>query len=444
MTRAPRVPAILGVILGVLVTGCGGGLRGRVADAAHAGDFEGAWTSYEAVRASDGDDEELLGFVAEALLLREARGEDATARDGAIVQLSLAGTRGRGPLEQLAAAEGPSALGALVALARVGDRGSRRLLRGMADSADASVRAASVLGMSAEEDRALLVSWCADPSREVRDAACARLAELAPDGEVMALLVERSRIDPEAGVRAAATRALGRFGAQAALPLRDRLSDADPRVRSAALESLLRADREAGRQAVASLLATPTSAITVEAARLVATPLEPAAPPSEADLLAARTHLLGALTLADATLRGQAAMALVALSPDDDTTGALLPLVDAEPDVGVRLSLARALFGRRSARERARASLARLLAEDHGMTGAQAAVVLAAAGDEDGVARLRAELSSPEPSVRRVVVRALARDAMRPTEVREQLRDPDAAVRISAAGGVLAALAARE
>jgi HEAT repeat protein len=134
----------------------------------------------------------------------------------------------------------------------------------------------------------------------------------------------------------------------------------------------------------------------------------------------------------------------LALPPDDTTTEALLPLVSSEPDVAVRLSLSRALLGRPGADEAARASLERLLAEDHGMTGAQAAVVLAAADDERGIERLREDLTSSDAAIRRVVVRALARDAMRPNEVRLALDDADAGVRIQAAGGILAAAAARE
>jgi len=418
-------------------------MRARVADAAHAGDFESAWSSYEELRASDGEDEDLLAFVAEALPVRDARSTRPAPPAAPIQPLPPAGTPRRPPLEAISRSPGPEGLDALVALARVGVRDARRLLRGMADSPEPSVRAASTLGMAPEEDRALLVTWCADPSREVREAACGRLGELAPDSDVLAVLVERARIDPDAAVRATATRALSRFGEPAVLALRDRLSDAEPRVRTAALESLLRAEREEGRLAVASLLETPTSGVTLEAARLIATRLDADQPPSEADLASARTHLLAALVHPDANLRGQAAMALVALSPDEETTRALLPLVSAEPDVGVRLSLCRALVGRDSAREQARASLTRLLGEDHGMTGAQAAVVLAGVGDETGIARLRDDLTSSDAAIRRVVARALARDAMRPNEVRALLQDPDTQVRVAAAGGILAAAAAR-
>jgi HEAT repeat protein len=77
------------------------------------------------------------------------------------------------------------------------------------------------------------------------------------------------------------------------------------------------------------------------------------------------------------------------------------------------------------------------------MTGAQAAVVLAGAGDDEGLARLRADLGTSDASVRRVVVRALARDALHPVEVRTALQDEDPLVRIHAAGGILAAAAVR-
>jgi HEAT repeat protein len=439
--RATRSLLLALALSAPLAAGCGGGLRGRIAEAAHAGDFTAAHTGYDELRASDGDDEDLLAFVAEALLLTEARSSEAARRQAAVQQLALAGTRGREPLERLAADAAPASTEALVALARVGHRDARRLLRGLADSSDPAVRAASVLGMSVDDDRALLRSWCADPAREVRDAACARLGELAPDTEILEVLVERARIDPEASVRATAVRALGRFGEPAVLALRDRLSDAEPRVRSAALESLLRAQREEGRGAVASLLETPTSASTLEAARLLATSLDPSTPPDEADRSSARTHLLGALAHPDAGLRGQAAMALVSIAPDAQTIQTLRALVESEPDVGVRLSLARALLPR--AEDVARTALRRLLAEDHGMTGAQAAVLLAGAGDDEGIARLRADLDTSDATVRRVVVRALARDALRPIEVRTALDDEDALVRIQAAGGILAAAAVR-
>jgi hypothetical protein len=445
MTRSPSWLLLLALTAGPIApAGCGAGLRGQLAEAAAAGDFARAWSSYESLRASDGDDDALLALVAESLLLREARGEEPTARTAAVQQLALAGTRGRTTLEALSRADGPAGLEALVALARVGHRDAQRLLRGMADSDDAAVRAASVLGMSGEDDRAVLLAWCADPSREVRDAACGRLAELAPDELALASLTERARIDPEPTIRATATRALGRFGAPASLVLRDRLSDADVRVRNAALEALLRADRDAGRQAATSILATPTSATTIEAARLLATTLDPRTPPSDEDRVAARTHLFAALTHPDATTRGQAAMAVLSVAPDEATTHAIVPLVEREPDVGVRLSLARALAGRDGAHDAARAALGRILAEDHGMTGLQAAVVLTTLGDEPGLGRVRSELASPEASLRRVAARAIARDALRPGEARPLLEDPEAAVRIAAAGGILAAAAARE
>jgi hypothetical protein len=440
--RAPRGRTLLRALaLFAALSGCGAGPRGRVAEAAQRGDFVAASGHYATLRASDGDDADLLAFVAEALLVSEARSGAPSRRSAAVQQLALAGTRGREPLERLAADMGPVGTEALVALARAGQRDARRVLRGLADSTAPEVRAAAVLGMEVEGDRTLVVAWCADPAREVREAACGRLGELAPDTDILRVLVERARIDPDAQVRSAAVRALGRFGGLAVLALRDRLSDAEPRVRAAALESLLRADREEGRGAAASLLETPTSQSTLEAARLLATTLDPGIPPSTADRASARAHLLGALTNPDAALRNQAAIALVAVAPDDETTAVLRARVETEPDVGVRLSLARALLP--SATEAARAALHRLLVEDHGMTGAQAAALLAGAGDDEGLARLRTDRTNGDALVRRVVVRALARDALRPVEVGDALNDDDALVRIQAAGGILAAAAVR-
>lgn len=78
------------------------------------------------------------------------------------------------------------------------------------------------------------------------------------------------------------------------------------------------------------------------------------------------------------------------------------------------------------------------------MTGLQAAVLLGARGDADATDRVRAELHAADPALRRVAARALARDLMHPAEVRSAFDDEDARVRIQAAGGVLAADAARE
>lgn len=429
--------------LALTSAGCGAGLRGELREAARRGELAEARARYEALREDGGDDAALLGYVAEALLVSAASAEDGAERKAAIDQLALAGTRGREALEAIARGTGPASIEALAALARVGDRTARRVLRGLSDSPDASVRLASVLGMSAEDDRETLTRFCTDPSAALRAASCARLGELAPESDALELLAERARVDPEIEVRLAVTRALAAFGELAVRALRDRLSDPDPRVRSAALEALLRAERDEGRRAALSILETPPSASTLDAARLLATRLGPTSVPTPDDLAIARLHLVQGLTLSEPSLRAQAALALIssdATRGDREVLEELARQLEGEPDVGVRLTLARTLLEPR--RDAAEAALARVLADDHGMVGVQAAALLASIGDERGIERLREDARASDPALRRVAVRALARDALRPIDVREALDDEDAFVRIQAAGGILAALAA--
>lgn len=426
--------------------GCGNTLRTQLRESATLGHFTEASTHYEAIRSSDGDDEDLLALVAEALLVEAARAPEEDTRRDAIQQLALAGTRGAEPLRRLSTEEGPVAIDALVALARARDRDARRLLRGFADSDDARVRAASTEAFVASDpgDATRLIGWCAEEEVDVRRAACERLGELAPNEDALNVLIERARSDAELRVRAAATRALGDFGEPAALALRERLADAEARIRGAALEALLRADRPSGRQAALALLSTPLNASTIDAARLLMTPLDRNAPPSPDDAVHARQHLLAALQAVDPQLRGQAALALAGVAAHEDADiEPLRPLLTQEPDVGVRLSLARALLSRGNTRDDARHALEVVMSEDHGMTGLQAAVVLAPSGHDDAIARLQQACISHEVSLRRVAARALARDAMHPNDVRLLLQDEDMSVRIQAAGGILAAAASR-
>ncbi|MBX7196515.1 MAG: hypothetical protein K1X94_30960, partial [Sandaracinaceae bacterium] len=105
MSRSVRARVWLGALL--LLGACGGGMRAQVAEAARTGDVEAARARYAEIRASDGDDEDLLGYVAEAVLVAEARSGEDARRQAAVQQLGLAGTRGREPLERLAAGTGP-------------------------------------------------------------------------------------------------------------------------------------------------------------------------------------------------------------------------------------------------------------------------------------------------------------------------------------------------
>ncbi len=427
------------LLVSLALVACGGGPRAQVQSAVDVGDVPTALTAYERFRVSDGDDPALLARIAELMLYVEGSGDDADRQSAAIHELSLAGTAGRETLGRLADA---GKVPALVALARTGDESARRTLRGMADSTDAFVRAASLLGASVEQDRELLLAYAVEPSSRVRQAAVSRLGDLAPDSDVRLLLEDRARIDPDAGVRSAAVRALGSFGVAAIELLRERLSDPVGSVRTAAVEAILRADREQARAIFAALLEAPPSVQGIEAARLLATPIDRNDPPTDADAVAGRTFLLGALAAADANLRGQAAVALSSLPGRAESGVALEQALAREPDATVRFSIARALMRLPGSEQAALAALRALLLGDPTMAGLQAAALLAESRDSDAIARLDRALIEPDPSFRRVAARALARDAMLPGHVAGALSDVDPGVRIAAAGSILAAHAA--
>jgi HEAT repeat protein len=412
------------------------------------GDLEGALEAYEAVRRTDGADADLLARVAVLLLEREVRGDDPARRRAALLQLALAGTRGEPVLTRLSRepGRGPARLGALKVLARRGREQARLALRALADDDDLEVVAASVLGMDPALDRARLLTLLSSTHAGVRAAAAGALAPAADEPAVARALAEAARVDPEPSVRAAAVRALGRGGDRAVDALRERLGDADSRVRLAAVGALVQADRDRARLLLGSLLEVAPSPAGIEAARWLAqdapradAEASAAAVPSRA--AAARLFLRRALFADDPSLRSQAGVALAGLPADAEApVGAIREALAREADPDVRLSLARAL-ARHDAAAAAAAFEGLLGAE--GMPRVQAAAQLAARGHEAARALLAEVLRSDAAVVlRRTAARALAREAMAPDAVREALRDDEALVRIYAAGGILAAAAA--
>jgi len=425
-------PLAHGLLVFTLVA-CSSGPRARVQSALDARDLAAAREAYESFRSVDGDDPALLGRVAALLLREEAESNDPERRDAAMMQLRMGGVAAQWTLDALARdTDHPVARAqALSALDALGQSWVAPYLAVLADSQDPELRALSLAALDVALDRSTLLGALADAHAEVRRAAAVALGKGGPDDATRVALAEVARVDPERGVRVAATNALGSFGPEAVDALRGRLGDPFSSVRLAAVGALLRADAHAGAAAVSALLATPPSPAGIEAARR----LSALADGSDTDRESARVYLRAVLHTHDATLRSQAAVALASLA-DDSMDASLREALASETDRGVRLGLARALM-RRDA-EAALPTLRALLAGDD-MPAIQAAALLAARGEEAAIERLRAALTDEDGLRRRVAARLLAVDAGRPHEILGLLSDADPLVRIQAAGGILAA-----
>lgn len=436
MSAAPWLAVAL------LSTGCASGPRARVMAAVEVRDADGALDAYERFRELDGPDASLLSEVAALILEDAALSEDAALRDAAMHQLRLAGTAALPLVRRLARREGRTVARAkaLEILSERGDDEARAYLYALLDADDVEIQATALGAVDAEEEPARLVEALGHESATMRKAAARALAGAGDDAAARAALAELSRVDPDGSVRNAAVRSLGGFGAAAFEPLRERLGDPESSVRLAAVRALVRADRERALIVVGPLLETPPSPAGIEAARVLAFTGE--GDPAPEGVVTARAYLRRAVTSDQASLRAQAAIAIVSLGATPELDATLLEALRAEADPSVRLSMARALRQRPGAEEDAVAALRGLLSGDE-MPAVQAASILAADGVDPAIAKLEAALSHGSSLIRQVAARSLAREAQRPDAVRVALRDDDPVVRVHAAGGILAAVAAR-
>jgi HEAT repeat protein len=422
----------------VAFAGCASGPRARVVSAASEARIDDAIRAYEDFAAREGEDLGLFAEVAGAVLLSAGCGDDPALASMAARELMQAGLSGRPLLAEIIHRDCLGSFDATVLLARRGDPDARRLLRGMADNPSPEVRAAAVIALDPEPDRAMLLAWATDPDEGVRAAANERLGALGPsDADAFSLLTQTARNDASPRVRAHAVRALGSYEGAAFPALRERLSDPESSVRMAAVEALVRADRDRARGTLLDLLATPPSAESIEAARvLISLVGGPSEAPSEDDRTASLAYLRASLAAATASLRAQAAVVLVGLPGRDDLSEVLRSALGRETDPTARLSMARALLRRENAATDARAALLELMPGGE-MTGLQAAVVLSEEGVEAGLEIVRSVAlgdASP-PNLRVIAVHALGR--ARPGELLPAFSDPDPSVRLAAAGAVL-------
>lgn len=437
--RSNLTPCLRLALAILVLVGCGGGPRGRVVAAADARDVDAALQAYDDYAASDGDDIHLLSRIASVILLEAACGSDPELASLAVRELSQTGLLGQPVLAEVVHRDCTAAFEATVLGARRGDVDALRLLRGHADDPTPSVRAAVVIALAPELDREILLRWARDDDDGVRAAASERLGALGPSDEAaLAILTLNARVDASARVRAKAVRALGSYGAAAFEPLRERLSDPEGTVRMAAVEALVRTDRAQARGTLLDLLATPPSPESIEAARVLLSSVGAETAPSEADRAASLAYLRRALTASEAPLRAQAAVVLVGM-PGADTLGeALADALRAESDPTASLSMARALIRRDAEAALARERLRALLMLG-GMSGTQAAAVLAENDDVVGLETLRSVAigGASDTSLRVVALHALGR--LHPHELAPVLRDGDPAARLAAASAILAA-----
>lgn len=390
------------VALTLALAGCSGALA-SIRAAASQGDIVRATRLYHAHVDNRGyADPEALAVVAAEVLRQCALSEDPRVRSAAFAALRSLGALARPTLEALSLREGA-----------VGDRAAalRYELDGRVSAPPPRLREAL---RSADVERRI-----AGMSSLRGRAGLRRLVALSRDD------------DPR--VRAAAVTLLGAHGEPAAEALRDALSDADPRVRMLVPSALMAASSSAASGALGPLLTPDASALSIEAARVLA---------SHADARGS-AHLLDALTRATGELRAQAASAASALGASHDR--ALAPLM-TDRDAEVALRIATLLVRREAHRQAALAALRALSSRPEATVSVRADVALAGAGDERAQRSVARAMWSSEDAARRLAVSAWPRiagpEASAVDPLALLLTDADRALAATAAAGVLT-LAAR-
>ncbi|HEX7478115.1 MAG TPA: HEAT repeat domain-containing protein [Polyangiales bacterium] len=375
-------------------------------------------------------DDELLSALAQALLERDARSQDAAVRADAFAQLGFAGHRAHDVLVRLAqTGQAPlTRAQALRALARLGDHAAVERLRALTEAAEPEVVDLAYAVLDPTQDRERLLSAVTAVRAERRSAALSVLANSAAQPAVLRALVDALRRDPVAQLRAAAVFALRAQGKPAFSAVVSALSDSDERVRLVAIAVLPGIDAQAASAELARYLGAAPSAQSVEAARAWLTTSAIGKPTR------AQAALAAALESDKANLRSLAATTYRALPAAQREPGVLRARLTRETVAEARFAIALALG---ATDPQARSVLVQL-ASGTNVLAVQATAELAASADRSQRARL---LDWPNASAASVAVReSLARAYGQLGllhEARKWLADPDAAVRRAAAGALL-------
>lgn len=420
-------------VLCVTLLACGEpAARGRLVSSVEKGEYARALALYE----RDGRQRALLRAFAETLLLDASRSDDAAVRREAFQEWSQLGTRALPWLERLSEASEPERVRAAALQTRLelGDGAARSALRKLLDSADPEVIDRAYAALDPDKDRALLVGALRAPRLARREQALRLLARVdPPDPSLLPALIEVARFDPEPPLRAAAVRALARYGAPAADTEDIALHDASESVRAAALEVLPQLQPTAAEVLLSQQLGSTDSASSVAAAATLLR-MQPPREPERAE-----AAIIRALQSGDGALRAQAASTLRTLPPSAAVLASVRARLASEPLPEVTLLLCLALP---PDDKDARATLERLM-RGGGMAAVQASAELArrSAAEKDAASvRLTALRTHTSALVRRAVAHALASATHHAEAIVPLLADASADVRSAAAGAVLSVL----
>lgn len=419
--------------LGLMHSSCAGSIEPRTTQlltAVRAGQFTQALALYE----HSGHKPDDLRVWAQAVLLSAAQSSERAQSRAGLQELTTLGRRALPVLESLSLDDQASAVlvraKALSLRMALGESDARAELLALLDHADAEVVdiAYGALDPDSDDDRARLVQALQSPRVKRRAVALHLLALDASRPGTAGLLLQVSKHDPEATLRAAGLRALLHYHGTAREPCEQALADRDEQVRVVALTCLTQQAPEAALSYLDEQLGAASSSVSIAAASLWLR-MRPARDPGRA-----RAALLAALTSADVGMRAQAILALPPAAAQEAWLDArvLRDRLEVESVPSLRLLLALALG---PADSQAHAALVALSALDT-VTGAQAAGELAS-GWAPALARLHALQTHAAPLLRASVARQLARVPDQCAGVAPLLADAAWTVRLAAAGSAL-------
>ena len=272
-------------------------------------------------------------------------------------------------------------------------------------------------------------SYFSDPDQRVRRAALTAAREVASKDDIE-LLLEVSRLDPDALARSRAFQALGRIGTErVALALKDRFSTAEEELRLSIIDAWgQKALYElGGRRELTRLLSHNSGFDAIFAAQILTKDKD----------VALRNQSYARLTsfTKDGTTQ-ERRMALRFLPQKHAQTIPLLLTLAQDEDEQVAVIAWARLLGSKEHRAKSQAALTKW-ADSTSPLAYQARAALSASGDQDTIPLMQRQLNHDDPNTRKQAGLGLLRLSAW-QQVAQLLADPDAGVRRTIACKVLA------